>query len=354
MKRKPVIILSGCLIFTTVLVAMLYGLSDKGRHERNSFVRNYQPDIATKLNELDIRYNSYFIAGMVDNQIYLGNVTAPAHLLIANTTLTDTQHVKLHIKNRENFKLTKLLIVKVDSPYFYLVDGLMPGFFRGKIGEWKAEHFMPETKAYFNQCIPFGDSAFAIRTKSLANKEYELGVVTNDSPHVKLEHGLLEKQIKGTFCVDGELNYSKALDRLVYTYRYRNEYIVFEPNLQLDYRGHTIDTFSRAQINIAKINSENARTLTSRPKIINAQSRVSGNYLYVHSGLLAKNDQLDALYRSSIIDVYDLRNNTYKFSIQIPNHHQKKLTKFQVFNDEMLVATHDRYLVTYDLKPGYL
>ena len=353
MKRKPIIILVSCLVFTTVLVAVLYAISDKGGHERNSFVRDYRPDMITKLNELDIRWNSYYIAGMIDSHIYLGNVTAPLHLLLTNTALTDTQHVQLSIKNMEDFKLTKALGLKLDSPYFFLADGRMPRFFRGKIGEWEAEPFMYDS-VYFNQSIPIGNSSFAIRTKSSANMEYELGIVTNDTPHVRIEHSLLEKQIKGTFCVDGGLNYSKALDRLVYTYLYRNEFIVYDTDLNLDYRGHTIDTFSRAQIKIAEISSNNSRNLESRPKIINAQSRVSGNYLFIHSALLAKNDHLDALEQSSIIDVYDLKNDSYKFSFQIPNQNEEKLTKFQIFNNEILVATHDRYLVIYDLKSSYL
>ena len=312
-------------------------------------VRNYRPVIIKKNNEIDLKYNSYYIAGMVGDNVYMGNATAPLHLLITNIILTDTQHIRMNIRNRKDHKLTRVLNVKVDSPYFYLADGKMPGFFQGKIGEWQAERLINKD-AYFDQSLPIGDSLFAIRTKSSVNMEYELGVITKDTPYVRIEHSLLEKQIDGSFCVDGWLNFSKELDKLIYTYYYRNEFIVYDRNLNLDYRGHTIDTFSTAQLKIAEIKSDRAKTLTSRSKIINALSRVSGNYLFIYSTLLAKNDHLDALQNSTIIDVYDLKNNLYKFSFLIPNHKEKKVSRFQVFNNEILVATHDRYLVTYNIK----
>lgn len=353
MKRKPIVILMSCLLFSMLLVAVLYAFSDKGIPERNSFVRNYQPDMVTKSNELDIGYNSYYVAGLVNENIYLGNARVPLHLLITDIQLTDTQHVRLDIKDIENIQITKVMNLKVDSPYFYLADGLMPGLFRGKIGDWQAERYMYDN-AYFNQSIPVGDSSFAIRTKSVVNMEYELGMINNDSPHVEIQHDLLEKQIKGTFCVDGQLNFSKSFNRLVYTYRYRNEYIVFDTDLSLDYRGQTIDTFSVAQIEIEKINSENSRNLKSRPKIINAQSCVSGEWLFIHSALLAKNDNIDALDKFAIIDVYDLKSNSYKLSFQIPNQNGARITQFKIFKNKVLAAIYDRYLVLFDLESQYL
>ena len=336
------------------MVAVLYALSEKNVPKQNSFLRHYLPGFITKSNELDIRYNSYYIAGMFDDHIYLGNVTSPLHLFVSNRMLTDTQHVQLDIKNRKKFKLTKALRLKIDSPYFYLADGKMPGLFRGKLGgDWKADRFMYDS-VYFNQYEQISDSTFAIRTKSSINLEFELGVVTNDTPNIRLEPDLLQKQINGIFCVDGELNYSKALDRLVYTYRYRNEYIVYDTDLNLNYRGHTIDTFSRAQIKVAEISSNNSMSLGTRPNTFNALSRVSGNYLYIYSALLAKNDCLDVLEQSSIIDVYDLRNDTYKLSFRIPNFKEKKVSRFMVFDNKILIATHGRYLVTYNLNSSYL
>ena len=353
MKRKPIVILLSCLIFSTLLVAVLYALSDKAIPERNSFVRNYQPDMVTKSNELDVGYNSYYVAGLVNDNIYLGNAKVPLHLLVTNIQLTDTQHVRLDIRDLENIQVTKVMSLKVDSPYFYLADGLMPGLFRGKIGNWQAERYMYDN-AYFNQSIPVGDSSFAIRTKSAVNMEYELGMINNDSPFVKIQYNLLEKQIKGTFCVDGQLNFSKSFNRLVYTYRYRNEYIVFDTDLSLDYRGQTIDTFSVVQIDIEKINSENSRNLKSRPKIINAQSCVSGEWLFIHSALLAKNDNIDALDKFAIIDVYDLKSNSYKLSFQIPNQNGARITQFKIFKNKVLAAIYDRYLVLFDLESQYL
>lgn len=356
MKRKPIIILTSCLLVATFAVLVLFVMSNKIVHEPNNFLRSYPSHLASRTAELDIKYNSYYIAGVTSNHIYLGNVTDPFHLLITNMSLTDTSHIKISIKNEENLKLTTSLRVKVDSPYFYMTDGTMPGIFRGKIDHWYADRFMFDS-AYFSQSVPIDSTSFALRAKSTKTLENVLGKQTNGVPHVELNFKLLQKQIDGIFCTDGLLHYSKELKRLVYLYHYRNEYIVYDTNLNLDYRGHTIDTFSRAQVKVASIASDKAMVLASKPKVINMESCVSGHYLFINSNLLARNDLKDIFPKVSIVDVYDLRNNKYKLSFYVQNHYSKdgprKMGFFQVVKNKKLVAIHNRYLVIHDLKSQY-
>jgi hypothetical protein len=179
-----------------------------------------------------------------------------------------------------------------------------------------------------------------------------LGKVQVDTPHVRLEPNLLQKQIDGVFCTDGTLTYSPEVGRLIYTYYYRNQFIVYDTNLNLDYRGHTIDTFSRAQIKVGYISSEKSKKLLDK-KVVNVQSVASGNYLFVQSNLLAKNDASDWLLNNTIIDVYDLKKNMYKFSFTLANYAGAHVRDFIVF-DGNLFALYDHYLVKYDLQSDYL
>src|SRR5690349_17846621 len=132
MNHKPIIILICCLFFSLMMIVLLYEISDISSDHHQSFKRYFQTAIIQRANEIDIKYNSYYIAGITTNHIYLGNTTGILHMLITDINLTDTLHKVMSIKNRKSLKLGALQ-VKVDSPYFYLSDGMLPAIFRGNI-----------------------------------------------------------------------------------------------------------------------------------------------------------------------------------------------------------------------------
>jgi len=153
----------------------------------------------------------------------------------------------------------------------------------------------------------------------MGTNESMLGKLTPDSLRAKFHPEILEKQIDGVFCVDGTMRFSKEIDRLVYTYRYRNQFIVMDTNLNVVARINTIDTTSKAKIKIATIKSTNSRTLASPPFVVNNQTSVYKQWLFVNSSLLALNDDPDTFNTTSIIDVYDIVNAKYLFSFYIGN-----------------------------------
>lgn len=353
MNKKNLIALACCFVFATLVVLTLYGASYKKVHSPNSFLREYRKAFAAKASTMDITYSSYYIAGVTNEHIYLGNVTAPFRLLIVNHALTDSQRVHLKLKNEANSWVYKKTMITVDSPYFYMADGIMPAVFRGRLGEWQAERIISDA-AYFTRLIPLSHSSFAIRTTGYPSLENVLGKLQADTPRVKLEPTLLEKQIDGRFCTDGELFYNRDLKKLVYTYYYRNGYVVYDTNLNLTYRGHTIDTFKRAQIKVGYVDSDNSRKLTYK-KFINTRSTTSGNYLYIRSGLLAKNDSEHLFDKMSAIDVYDLRSKAYAFSFTLTNYPaEAKPNNFAVYKNEALFSVSGNYLIRYNLKSKYL
>lgn len=349
--KKNFIILGICFVFATVVVITLYAASYKIVHTRNSFLREYAGFAAVKSSEMDIGFNSYYIAGITDDQVYLGNVTAPFHLLVTNKTLTDSQHVKLRIKGKVNPSVHKATKVKIAPPYFYLADGIRSMVYRGRIGEWVAEPFNYDSGAYFTQIVPISSSSFAIRTNESGTMYNILGKVRADTPRIQLKRDLLQRQVDGVFDTDGTLLYNTDLKRLIYTHYYRNEFIVYDTNLTLDYRGHTIDTFSRARIKVAHVSSENTNVLQDK-EFVNLHSCTSGRYLFVRSNLLAKYDPKDWLSTQSVIDVYDLVSNTYQFSFILPNHEKSRVADFAIFN-KTLIALYDHYIVKYDLQQKY-
>lgn len=349
MKRKTIILTFSLLSFSIISIIILYLFSDKLNHGYNSFIRLFPPHPVLLSKTLDIQYNSYYIAGTDADHIYLGNSTAPLLLLITNKSLTDTQHAQLTINSLEKLKLISIKVT-VDSPDFYITDGIMPGIFKGTVADRYARRYMYDS-AYFTEAVPVSPSSFALRIVS-QSREYVLAKETKYQPHFKPVSGLLEKQVDGLFCTDGMLHYNKDLAMLVYVYHYRNQFICMDSSLNLLYRGKTIDTISHAKIKVAEIKSENAITLAAPPLMVNSGSCVSGNWLFVHSKLLAKNENKKIFDSSSVIDVYNLTDGSYKFSLYLLDHEGKKMKEFQVSGNK-LIALYDHYILTYNLNPEY-
>jgi hypothetical protein len=325
----------------------LYALSDKIVHQPGNFLRIYEKSAAIKSNEMDLGVNSWYIAGIADDHVYLGNYLYPPLLLVTNISLTDSQYVNIKFRDKEITKLSQNSKIRLYPPYFYISDGSTPALYRGKIEEWVADRFMYDS-VFFDHTEIIAPSSVAIRTHN-KDTEIVLGKVQNLTPHLSLAPGLLQKQIDGVFCTDGMLRYNETLHRLIYTYFYRNEYVVYDTNLNLDYRGHTIDTISRAQIKTAYVPSTKQHILTSK-RFTNLESCTSGNYLFISSGLLAKNDFTRTFDVLAIIDVYDLRDNTYRFSFSLDQYDDKtKLREFQVYNNKFLIAIYGSHLIKFDI-----
>lgn len=344
------ILILGSLSFSTLVIVLLYLISDKVNHQPGSFIRLFPPHGAIFSKSLDIRFNSYYIAGGASKQIYLGNFTAPLRLLITDYELSDTLPMELDIEDWNKLKLFRLQVA-VDSPHFYIMDGIAPIILQGQVGRWRASRHM-EHCIYFTTPVPISSSSFILTTMSDQTKENILAKQTKSPPYIKFVPNLLEKQVDGLFCTDGMLHYNPDLAKLVYVYYYRNQFICTDTSLNLLYRGNTIDTTTHAKIKIAEIKSNNSRTLANPPFLVNKKSCTSGNWLFVNSNLLSKNENRDAFERSSVIDVYDLRDGSYKLSFYIPDHLGYKLSNFKVFNN-ILFALQDHFLLTYRLNPEY-
>ncbi|UGU15400.1 hypothetical protein LS482_17170 [Sinomicrobium kalidii] len=341
------------LLFTALLsigvIGALYHYSHQQNRQPGSFVRLFPPHVIEHLHPRDIKYNSYYIAGMDHHNIYLGNTTAPLHLLKMNMTSKDTSHIRLHLDETDSIPIRQAKVT-VNPPYFYITDGTVPVIYKGKTLNWSARaDYTGNT--YFTKITPLTSRTFAIRSVT-PEREYILGKLSTHPIDTTFIPGLLEKQVDGLFCTDGMLHYDQQTQRLVYLYHYRNQFMVTDTSLHLLYRGHTIDTITSAQIKVTRVPSENTVTLAAPPLVVNAKSALDNNWLFVHSKLRAKNEDRESFEKMTVIDVYDLTDGKYRFSFYLPVYQDKKAKSFKVFAHK-LVALYGHSLVIYDLNPEY-
>lgn len=350
MKNRIAIWIVVCFVMSMGVVAVLLAASKDIRQRPGSFLRNFPPHPAREANVLDLKYNSYYIAGGTPHHLYLANYAAPLHMLIVNSTLTDTQRVTLNVKNIDKEKFWAIRI-QVDSPYFYLTDGAVPAVYRGSVHDWKAVRY-EHNREFFQDIVPVTPSSFFVRSLAKGTRENVLGKIQTDRPGVQLQPGILTKQVDGIFCTDGLMHYNNTRHELLYLYRYRNEFIVLDTTLAVLRRYHTIDTTTRVNIAVSEITSSARTTLASPPRIVNKHSAVWGDFLFVNSMIAARNEHPNAT-RASVIDVYNLAAGEYRLSFYIHDYmDREKLRMFGVFGDS-LYALFDTHIQVWKLKHSY-
>jgi hypothetical protein len=343
--------LLGTISLSIGLVIILFLSSEQQVHRNNAFTRRYPPHPVNKQYDLDIGFNSYYIAGFDRDILYLGNRTSPWHLLQVNLETKDTSHIQLAPRSHKlKFRAIK---VEVVPPYFFVMDGTMPFILRGEIGEWQADPWMTD-QAYFNKAIPIDSNTIYVRTTHATTHRSTLGLIHKKVGHIKvqLDTTLLQAQIDGVFDVDGLLVKDPLAKKLGYVYYYRNQFFTMDNTLGSLFRQHTIDTVQRAQLTIATKGKSGRTTLAAPPLYINRTAAMSKEFMLVLSHRLGRNESREVLQQASIIDVYDHNKNTYEFSFYLYDIHKHKVREFAV-GQNLIIALIDDQLSVYQMIDRY-
>jgi hypothetical protein len=352
--NKTIYLLAGCVLLTIATIASLYSLSRIAEDDPvlGNFNRKYVKDYATLDAEMDLRGNGFYFSGVTNSHVYLGSMVAPFRLFQINSDLNNMRNYVLGTGTLQNEAITMATVIKVDSPYFFLADGGKPAIYRGRLLDWANAIALPQ-KEYFTQIVPIGAATFGIRSNDLEDLSNILGKFEQGTEHPRVDSSLLQRQYDGVFCTDGKLIYNKQYSRLVYSYYYRNGFVVCDTNLALDYRGHTIDTFGVARMAYDTRQSDGVRMLTEK-KVVNRAFATFGNNIYVDSNLRADNETLEEFSKGSVIDVYDLQTGAYTHSFRLPRVDDARVREFIVADERTILALQGRSLVRYRLGPATL
>ncbi|HWW40883.1 hypothetical protein [Pedobacter sp.] len=342
MMLKKILLLVTCLLGSVLTVVLLCFFSGAFRHNKNNFVRLLPPFKVKAGNILDFKIEGCNFAGYSRDSIYIGNLYTPDRLVKVDSGLRDTLAVKLGIPDRT--KLTKGYTNLVTDNSVYILDGNQPLLLKGNN---RNRILKPASKPpYFTQAIHSGGSSFVLRVVQAGQNK--LVTYKTDSAGFRMPANLLEKQVDGIFCTDGNLVKVPNSKKVIYVYYYRNQFLCADDNLNLLYKGKTIDTVSRAHIKVDYIKSLNETTISSPPLYVNKQSAANEKYLFVHSALMADNEVAESLDKVSVIDVYAVKDGKYQFSFYLPDFRGNKIRDFRVYG-QSLYALYDHYLYKYQL-----
>lgn len=347
-SKKPlpftVTIIAGITISALSIIS-LFLISEDIMHKRNNFVRRFPAHAVLEYNKLDLGLNSYYFAGNDNNTIYLGNYKAPAYVAIVDTSLKRKDSLRIQ-PDQPNlpFKDIKLSIV---PPYFFITDGTIPAVFKGKTSDWKATRQIGQIP-YFTALAAMDSLNIALRLTSLKKMRHTLAVYNLEKQKLLLQNTtLLKKQTEGIFDADGILHYNQQNHQLHYIFYYRNQFITSNRNLDLISQGKTIDTVQIATIKVSEL-SNGAKEMAAPPLIINKTASVYKNLLFIKSDRIGKYEGKNMFNQSSIIDVYNLNDNTYVGSQYIYDIEKAKLRNFKIIQNK-LYGLYGNYLAVVNL-----
>jgi hypothetical protein len=342
MIKKRIGWLIACFLAGIFLVVSLFLITENERKKSNSFIRLLPSHLILPGNIIDLKSSRWYFAGKIKDHIYMGNAHTPIRLKKLDLNLKNVAEINLGFPNGSKFYDGSFNLI--DGVSIYTLDGNQPQIYSGEISDYKLKPI--KKPPYFTQGISTGKNSFVLRV--VLNGQNRLLKYEAKSGPLEIPANVLEKQVDGIFCTDGNLVTVPGLTNFVYVYYYRNQFVYLDSSLNILYKGKTIDTNTRAKIKVAAIKSQNQTTLSAPPVYVNKQSAANEKYLFIHSGLKGDNETAETLDRLSVIDVYAIKDGKYQFSFYLPNLKEIKLTDFRVYG-QSLYALYDHYLYKYQL-----
>jgi hypothetical protein len=327
------------LMIVTILSAVLLGggyiTEDKTKY-RNNFIRIFPSHATRPMAVMEIAKNRYSLAGVSKSKIYLRDRSVVGGLLISCIDMTDTIRVRLFIPVESE--------IEIDSPYFFLKNHQRGTLQRGNVHNWCVDTTITLLSG-FTAIQPISKNSSVLRTIDMQKRKNVLAKSNSFEPR-----DVLKKQVDGILCTDGYLQYSKEHHKVIYLYRYRNQFLCLDTILNLGLAGKTIDTTSVAKISVAELNGE--IKMSRPPLVVNKGACIYGKYLFVQSNLVARNELADISKNNSVIDLYNILDGSYLFSFYVADQSNSKLQSFRV-NRNVLIAIFKNHVVRYDLSKDY-
>lgn len=345
-KRQRILIIGSQLIAGVIVVSVLFAFSERKMQRNNAFQRRYVPHFSEFKKAYDLKYNSWYFAGISADQIYLGNTTAPLTLLSIDSSFTQVDTIRLTIDHTD-LPFREVTVLVGDS-IFAVTDGTIPAIFMGTKEDWKGFYF-PSDK-YFTTSILTDKNTVGLRTLSFSGLQNILEIFSTRTKNKSAPWSYpLPYSEDGIFETDGQLLWNQNLRKLVYVYFYSNQFFLLDFQSKETVPYHTIDTVRHPVIYTIKNSERNQKSLNRRTNIINLHATTSQHYLFICSERLGRFENLEMQNYASIIDVYDLYNGNYRFSFYVNFYNDRKPRFFEVSGDYLYVLSGND-IVRYDLR----
>lgn len=344
MRKKITTLSLITVIVLSPLILLLNSYTERLEKYSGNFVRKF-PYSYDKVQGFNLGLNSFYIAGISDGQIYLGNYTATPRLLKLDMDLHDTNTIMI-VNSYPELK-NSYYTIALDESDFNISYGLEKRLLFGSTKDWIVHNSLIPSP-FFHQAIVISKKSAIFKYTSSKTHENSLRKANADKVYFDNDT-VLEKQVDGKFCTAGYLQYNRQLNVLTYLFSYRNQILVLDTNLRLIKKIKTIDHIDSARFEVSKINSANSQVITKPTILVNQNCATYKNYLLVHSKIMGKGEDDTKFNRHTTIDIYDILTGQYMYSFYLPQPTKKEISQFIVINDYVYTMS-DSYINRYKIK----
>ncbi|RQO75624.1 hypothetical protein DBR43_09815 [Pedobacter sp. KBW06] len=312
----------------------------------NGFVRKTPVDTLSPAGFINVGFDSWYFSGFDRDRFFLGNSVAPRSVLVIDTALTLTDSLKLLVRS-DRMIAWRSMKLSVDYPHFYLTEGSSPHHFSGVLPDNSVRE-IPMPLRSFDKVIALSGTSLVFRTPDKKSNQNVLKKLRVDKPGNDVTH-MLEKQVDGFFCTDGELLYDRPSGKMVYLYYYRNAFTVLDSNLKVLLKARTLDTVSRARLNLTEVTSRKKTSLASPPLLVNSRGCIYQHKLLVSSKLKADNEADKDFKQNFVMDIYNLNTGKYLHSLYLPKFGFKRISDLYIYRDFLYVC-YGSFIYKFNLK----
>ncbi|MEG1024664.1 MAG: hypothetical protein RSF34_09360 [Flavobacterium sp.] len=334
LNKRTILLITGTLLVSSAIVVLLFISSEHIMKTENPFTRRFLPHPVTDPKGVILPFNSYYIAGATDEHIYLGNHTAPLHGLKLNSNADITDTLLLQMDHLKNHSLTTAKW-NITNDSLILHDSNLGLFYSGSLQDRVIQKIINLPPNSYSSAVPLTTGKIVLRLFNSKKNNVTLGILNTKSGTIITKEGLLDEegQPQDLFSNDGILLYSNHLNKVIYVYYYKNKSLVLEQDLSHREVLKTIDTISRPNFTIAYLEQKKQLKMSEKPVFVNKAAATSGNYLFILSERMGRNERRQMYSEADIIDVYDLRDLTYSHSFYLHRFNKTSVTELSAHGE---------------------
>lgn len=349
MYKKHFIFIIGIFVGSILFFIFLVGNASIPNKEKNGFERRWLNESLSLNNSVKIDKAITRICGATANHYFLAGRN-PQFLLLLNNNLqvTDTQFFNIRV----NEDILSRNMIFVDSPSVSLHAYNKSQVFSGKLNGFLIDSFRLPTGIVLRS-DRISKNKIVTRSLDSTGEHQDFEIFEINRSKALYKSSIISSEESDGWDSDGQVKYDSSTKRLFYIQYYKNRFYCIDTNLNLVYKGRTIDTVQFNNITYkAIIEKDGSKLVPTKARVATNRSFwVNNGFIYVLSGLRADNESLNSFREASIFDVYSGSNGEYVGSFSIPNLSHGKLIDVLITKDEFLVLF-SGYLASYTLHIG--
>jgi hypothetical protein len=270
------------------------------------------------------------ISGYTQKYIFF-QTNNPSLILRTDYTLQKRDTINLHIP--PNDRIGNLFSTYIDSPYVTLLIGRLSLAIEKNLNTNEVSILnFPTT--LFTRGMKIRPNQYIIRgVDTLVKRFDQIFIKANSSTkEILKEKNISETNKDAGLSTDGIFTRNSKHNLVFYTEFYSKNFICLDTNLNLVYKGNTID--NTLSFPIKSTINKHVLTASTPKRTVNVYCDSYDDIFYVYSGVKA-NNETEIQKKNCPIDMYKATTGNYIGTFHIPMYKNEKIRRFRILKDKV-------------------